>query len=81
MPCENHGREKIDALLEQAGWIIQDMKEANIHAGPGVALREFPLKTGHGFADYLLYINGRAAGVCEMDKTDSRPIRISPHYL
>jgi len=35
----------------------------NIQAGRGVAIREFPLKKGHGHADYLLYINSKAAGV------------------
>ncbi len=33
----------------------------NISAGLGVAVREFPLKTG--FADYLLYVDGKAIGV------------------
>ena len=28
-------------------------------------LREFPLRPGHGAADYLLYVDGRAAGVVE----------------
>ena len=35
----------------------------HISAGPGVAVREFPLRTG--FADYLLYANGKAIGVVE----------------
>ncbi|MCR4332784.1 MAG: hypothetical protein NUV34_08825, partial [Sulfuricaulis sp.] len=39
----------------------------NIHAARGVAIREFPLP-GHGFADYLLYIDGKAAGVIEAKK-------------
>ena len=30
-----------------------------------MAVREYPLKTGHGSADYLLYIDGQAAGVIE----------------
>ncbi len=30
-----------------------------------VAVREFPLRSGHGTADYLLYVDGRAAGVAE----------------
>ncbi len=30
-----------------------------------MAVREFPLKPGHGFADYLLYVDGKAAGVIE----------------
>jgi hypothetical protein len=34
----------------------------------GVAIREFPLEAGHGFADYLLYVDGRAAGVIEAKK-------------
>ncbi|HHO48429.1 MAG TPA: DEAD/DEAH box helicase [Desulfobacteraceae bacterium] len=68
MPCEQHARKKIDQLLEQAGWQVQDVRNADIRAGKGVALREFPLP-GHGFADYLLYVNGRAAGVIEAKKT------------
>jgi hypothetical protein len=27
----------------------------------GVAIREFPLASGHGFADYMLWIEGKAA--------------------
>ena len=37
----------------------------NVHATRGVAVREFPLRSGHGTADYLLYVDGRAAGVVE----------------
>ena len=35
----------------------------NISAGLGVAVREFPLKSGH--ADYLLYADAKAIGVIE----------------
>jgi type I restriction enzyme R subunit len=35
------------------------MAQADIHAAPGVALREFPLNAGHGVAGYLLYVNGK----------------------
>jgi type I restriction enzyme R subunit len=44
------------------------MAQANIHAARGVALREFPLEAGYGFADYLLYVDGKAAGVIEAKK-------------
>jgi len=44
------------------------MAHANIHAARGVALCEFPLNTGFGTADYLLYIDGKAAGVIEAKK-------------
>jgi type I restriction enzyme, R subunit len=48
------------------------MANANIHAGSGVvmgvAIREFPFNSGYGFADYLIYIDGKAAGVIETKK-------------
>jgi type I restriction enzyme R subunit len=62
---EQEAREVIDRLLTAAGWLVRDPKEANITAGRGVAIREFPLTPGHGAADYLLYVDGRAAGVIE----------------
>ena len=65
---EDHAREHIDQALEQAGWRVQDYKSANLHAGRGVVLRNFPLASGHGFADYLLYLDGKAAGVIEAKK-------------
>jgi type I restriction enzyme, R subunit len=34
----------------------------------GEVLREFPLNTGFDIADYLLYIDGKAAGVIEAKK-------------
>ncbi len=63
MPAEQEARKEIDKLLTLAGWRVADMDQANIYADRGVAIREFPLKTGHGFADYLLYIDGKACGV------------------
>ncbi|MDD3608976.1 MAG: type I restriction-modification enzyme R subunit C-terminal domain-containing protein [Halothiobacillaceae bacterium] len=68
MNPEGHAREQIDALLRQAGWVVCDVQDAHISAHRGVAIREFPLKTGHGFADYLLYVDGKAAGVIEAKK-------------
>lgn len=65
---EDKAREVIDAMLEKAGWHIYDLKEANIYAHRGVVIRNFPLKSGHGFADYLFYIDGKAAGVIEAKK-------------
>ena len=65
---EQEARREIDRLLVAAGWAVQSVGEANIHAARGVAIREFPLKTGHGYADYLLYIDGKAAGVIEAKK-------------
>jgi len=65
---EAKAREQIDELLTAAGWAVQDVKDADIHAARGVALREFPLNPGHGKADYLLYLDGKAIGVVEAKK-------------
>ena len=67
-PSEQQAREIIDKLLTQAGWLVCDAEKTNIAASRGVAIREFPLKSGHGFADYLLYVDGKAAGVIEAKK-------------
>ena len=62
---EDKAREAIDALLAQAGWIVQNRKDANIDAGPGIAVREFSLGQSHGEADYLLFVNAQAVGAIE----------------
>ncbi|WP_297471064.1 DEAD/DEAH box helicase family protein, partial [Acidithiobacillus sp.] len=62
---EQEARQTIDQLLGAAGWHICDADAVNICAARGVVVREFPLKSGHGFADYLLYVDGKAAGVIE----------------
>ncbi|MFQ5686214.1 MAG: type I restriction-modification enzyme R subunit C-terminal domain-containing protein [Candidatus Scalindua sp.] len=65
---EDKAREEIDKMLEKSGWHVCDFKDANIHAHKGVVLRYFPLKSGHGEADYLFYVDGKAAGVVEAKK-------------
>lgn len=62
---EAAARVAIDKALSRAGWIVQDPERVNLAAGRGVAVREFPLKSGHGTADYLLFVDGRAVGVVE----------------
>jgi type I restriction enzyme R subunit len=63
MTPEQEARQRIDEQLTACGWIVQDYSEMDIAAGAGVAIREFPLKSG--FADYLLYADCRAIGVVE----------------
>ena len=41
---------------------MQNADSINLYASSGVAVREFPLKSGHGKADYLLYVNHKAVG-------------------
>ena len=47
MPApEELARQNIDDMLKAAGWQVQDRKAINLGAARGVAVREFPLKTG-----------------------------------
>jgi type I restriction enzyme R subunit len=60
---EDKARQRIDGLLGQAGWVVQDREQMNLGVGLGVAVREYPLPAG--FCDYLLFIDRKAAGVVE----------------
>lgn len=67
MTPEEIARQQIDEKLTQAGWLVQDRKEFDRFAGIGVACREFVMKDGTE-ADYLLFVDGKAAGVIEAKK-------------
>ena len=72
MTPEKEARVLIDQHLKDAGWIVQDASAINLSEGLGIAVREFPLKTG--FADYLLYADGKAIGVVEA-KPEGFPLK------
>ena len=63
MKPEAQARQKIDQLLTDAGWQVQDYEQINLSAGLGIAVREYHLNSG--FADYLLFINRKAVGIIE----------------
>ena len=63
MTPEQEARKRIDRQLAQCGWLVKDDAGINILAALGVAVRESPLRTG--FADYMLYADGRFVGVIE----------------
>lgn len=63
MKPEEKAREQIDQLLDRAGWKVQDYRELNLGASFGVAVREFPLKSGE--ADYLLFVDRKPVGAIE----------------
>jgi type I restriction enzyme, R subunit len=68
MTPEQRARQQIDQLLQFAGWDVQSREAMNLFdpAKPGVAVREAYLKTG--YADYLLFVDGKALGVVEAKK-------------
>ncbi len=63
MDPEEKAREKIDALLEVCGWVVQDRQEANLAVARGVAVRELSFETGE--PDYTLFVDGKAIGTIE----------------
>jgi hypothetical protein len=68
MTPEQEARAEIDKLLTVAGWQVQRREQVDLTAAQGIAICEYPLKKGHGFADYLLYVDGAAIGVVEAKK-------------
>jgi len=69
MTPETKARQHVDIKLEQAGWTIQDLKELNLGAALGVAVREYPTDTGP--ADYVLFVNREAVGVIEAKRDEA----------
>lgn len=62
---EQKARREIDADLTAAGWLVQGRDELDLTAGRGIAVCEFPMKSGFGSADYLLYLDRKAIGAVE----------------
>ena len=68
MTPEEKARQTIDEKLIQSGWAIQNMKELNLSAALGVAVREFPTSTGP--VDYALFVDGKPVGVVEAKRDE-----------
>ena len=62
---EQKARKEIDEKLIAAGWHVQSRGDVDLLAGRGIAVREFAMKAGFGFADYLLYLDRKAVGAVE----------------
>jgi type I restriction enzyme R subunit len=65
---EQQARDMIDGQLVACGWIVQDKHKINLHAATGVAVREY--FTDAGPADYILFVNGKSAGVIEAKRKE-----------
>lgn len=73
LAAEARARVLIDRQLSDAGWSVQDSRSLNLFAAQGVARREATMATGHGRADYLLYVDQRVIGVIEA-KPEGTPL-------
>jgi type I restriction enzyme R subunit len=79
MPNQNPeqiARDHIDRQLIACGWIIQGIKQVNLNAGMGVAVKEY--LTDVGPADYVLFVDGKPCGVIEA-KREEEGHRMSVH--
>ncbi|NMG46020.1 DEAD/DEAH box helicase [Aromatoleum toluvorans] len=65
---EQRARDNIDALLRQAGWVVQSAKKIDLNVGQGQAVREY--QTDVGPADYVLFVDKKAVGVIEAKKEE-----------
>ena len=68
MSPEEKARLVIDRKLTQSGWVIQDLRQLNLSAALGVAVREFP--TSNGEVDYALFVEGVPVGVVEAKREE-----------
>lgn len=65
---EQIARDSIDRQLKACGWVVQNKSEINLNEGPGVAVREY--QTDVGPADYVLFVDGKPAGVIEAKRKE-----------
>src|SRR3989338_7690244 len=73
---EQIARDRIDKQLTACGWLIKSIKQVNLNAGIGVAVKEY--LTDVGPADYVLFVEGKPCGVIEA-KREEEGHRISVH--
>ncbi len=66
MKPEEEARQRIDEMLTQAGWAVQDRVRFDPRASRGIALREVSLSTG--ITDYLLFVDRQVVGTVEAKK-------------
>jgi type I restriction enzyme R subunit len=65
---EQKSRDKIDLMLRNAGWSVQDKNKVNLSESRGVAVREY--QTDVGPADYVLFVDRKPLGVIEAKKEE-----------
>ncbi len=62
---EERARDLIDEQLRRAGWHVCDRDQIELVNHEGTAVREVIMESGHGRADYLLYLGTRDVRVIE----------------
>jgi type I restriction enzyme R subunit len=65
---EQIARDRIDVMLQKAGWFIQNKNQINFNAGIGIAVREY--LTDIGPADYALFVEKKPVGIIEAKREE-----------
>ncbi len=65
---EQIARDNIDKQLIACGWVIQSIKQINLNAGIGVAVKEY--LTDVGPADFVLFVEGKPCGIIEAKREE-----------
>ncbi len=65
---EQRARDRIDQMLRDAGWVIQNKKAVDLYAHKGIAIREY--QTDVGPADYVLFVDTKPIGIIEAKREE-----------
>ena len=80
---EQKARDKIDAMLNQAGWKVQSKDMLDFSANLGIAVREY--QTDVGPTDYVLFVESKPSVLSRPSRrtgfTISRPSNRSPAIM
>ncbi len=65
---EQIARDRIDRMLTEAGWSVQDKSKIDFGRAKGIAVREYP--TDRGPADYVLFVDREPVGIIEAKRPE-----------
>jgi len=65
---EQIARDRIDWMLAEAQWSVQDKNRIDFSSAKGIAVREYP--TDSGPADYVLFVERKPIGVIEAKRSE-----------
>lgn len=63
---EQIARDRIDAKLHQAGWVVQEKDKVDFSVASGIAIKEYLTQVGP--SDYVLFVDRKPVGVIEAKK-------------
>ncbi|MFQ5596435.1 MAG: DEAD/DEAH box helicase family protein [Nitrospiria bacterium] len=68
----------VESKLRAAGWLIQDADDLKIPSFGGLSVCDVRLSRNYGMADMLLYVDGKVAGLIEIDTQSNVLFGVDP---